>query len=64
MNEDLLEESNANDYEDSQDILLEEEEMIDTFLNLDHIQDLEISTKSSKRRSVEEGDEGLSKAAN
>ncbi|KAJ8439182.1 hypothetical protein Cgig2_029720 [Carnegiea gigantea] len=33
---------NVNDYEDSQDIILHEEEMADTFLNLDHIQDVDM----------------------
>ena len=61
MDEDLLEDPNVNDYEDSQDLMLEEEEMVNTFLNLEHIQELELSTESSKRRKVEEGEEGLSK---
>lgn len=61
MDEDLLEEPNANDYEDSQDIMLDEEDMGDTFLDLEHIQDLELSMESSKRCKVEKGDEGLLK---
>ena len=62
MDEDLLDEPNGNDYEDSQDILVDEEEMADTFLSLDNIQDLDMSSESSKRRRMEEGDEGLSRA--
>jgi len=38
--------------------------MGDTFLNLDTIQEVELSTDSSKRRKIEEGEEGLSKAPN
>ncbi|KAJ8437482.1 hypothetical protein Cgig2_002983 [Carnegiea gigantea] len=59
MDEDMVADSNDNDYEDSQALVLDEEEMVDTFLNLDPLQDLEMSTKSSKRRRVEEGDEGV-----
>ena len=47
MDEDFLEEPKENDYEDSQDFNIEEEEMADTFLNLDHIQELELSNDSS-----------------
>ncbi|KAJ8429037.1 hypothetical protein Cgig2_016942 [Carnegiea gigantea] len=48
MDEDLLDESNDNDYEDFNTLILDEEEMADTFVSFDHIQDLEMSTKSSK----------------
>lgn len=64
MDEDLLDEFNGNIYEDSQDILVDKEEIADTFLNFDNIQDLDMSSESSKRRRVEEGDEGLSRATN
>ncbi|KAJ8429843.1 hypothetical protein Cgig2_001130 [Carnegiea gigantea] len=64
MDEDLIEDSKDNDYEDSQEFMLDEEEMGDTFLILDTIQELELSVDSSKRRRVEEGEEGLSKATN
>ncbi|KAJ8429296.1 hypothetical protein Cgig2_000221 [Carnegiea gigantea] len=58
MDEDLLAEPNENDYEDSQDIPVDKDEMADTFLNLNHIQDLDMSFESFKRHKVEEGDEG------
>jgi len=64
MDEDMVADSNDKDYEDSQALVLDEEEMEDTFLNLDPIQDLEMPTKSSKRHRVDEGDEGLSRASN
>lgn len=64
MEEDLLGEANDDDYEDSQALIMDDEEMADTFLNLDPIQDLEMSTESAKRRRVEEGDEGLSRTSN
>jgi len=64
MDEDLMEDSKDNDCEDSQEFMLDEEEMGDTFLNQDTIQEVELSTDSSKRRKIEEGEEGLSKAPN
>lgn len=64
MDEDLFEELNENNYEDSQDIPVDEEEVTDTFLNLDFIQDLDMSFESLRRRRVEEGDEDLSWATN
>lgn len=47
--------------DDSQEFMMNEEDMAYTFLNLEPIQELELSTKSSKRRRVEEG---LSQAPN
>lgn len=38
--------------------------MANSFLNLDPIQDLELSTESAKRCRVEEGDEGFSQVVN
>ena len=63
MEEDVIEEPKDNLYEDSQDFLMDEEDMVDTFLNLDPIQDLEMSSESSKNQKVEERNEGLSRAA-
>lgn len=63
MEEDVIEEPNDNLYEESQDFPVDKEDMVDTFLNLDPIQDPEKSSESSKKRKVEEGDEGLSRAA-
>ncbi|KAJ8424534.1 hypothetical protein Cgig2_025751 [Carnegiea gigantea] len=37
MDVDLLDDPNVNDYEDSHDLMLKEEEMADSFLNLEHI---------------------------
>lgn len=59
---DVLVVPNDNLYEDPQEFQGNEEDMVDTFLNLDLIQDLEMSSESSKKRKVEEGDEGLSRA--
>ena len=64
MEEDMLEEPNDNIYGDSQDTYVDEEDRTNTFLNLDPIQDLEMSSESSERRRVEEGDEDLSMAVN
>ncbi|KAJ8423288.1 hypothetical protein Cgig2_031120 [Carnegiea gigantea] len=50
MEEDLLEEANNDIYGDSQENYVDEEDMDDSFLNLDPIQDLEMSTESAKRR--------------
>ncbi|KAJ8433095.1 hypothetical protein Cgig2_020591 [Carnegiea gigantea] len=52
MDEDPMEDSKDNDYEDSQEFMLDEEEMADTFLNLDTIQELELSTDFSKHRAT------------
>ena len=49
---------------DSQEFMMDEEDMANTFLNLEPIQELELSTESSKRHRVEEGEEGLSQAPN
>lgn len=59
MDNDLVGDSNDNDYEDSQALVLDEEEIADIFVNLYPIQDLDMSTESCKRRRVEEVNEGL-----
>jgi len=64
MEEDMLESANNDICGDSQENYVNEEDMADSFLNLDPIQDLELSTESAKRRRVEEADEGLSRAVN
>jgi len=60
----MSEKPNDSIYGDSQELFVDKEDMADTFLNLDPIQDLEKSFESSKRHRVEEGDEGLSRAVN
>ncbi|KAJ8425452.1 hypothetical protein Cgig2_018850 [Carnegiea gigantea] len=61
MNEDRMKDSKDNDLEDFQEFMLDEDEIGDTFLNLDTIQEIELSTDSSKRRRIEEREEGLSR---
>lgn len=53
MEEDMPEESNDNIFRDSQNLFVAED-MADTFLNFDPIQELGMSSESSKRRRVEE----------
>lgn len=55
----MVGDSNDNDYEDSQALVLDEEEIADIFVNLYPIQDLDMSIESCKRRRVEEVNEGL-----
>ncbi|KAJ8438052.1 hypothetical protein Cgig2_014181 [Carnegiea gigantea] len=52
VEEDMPEEPNDNIYRDSQELFVDEEDMADSFLNLDPIQDLEMSSESSKRRGI------------
>ncbi|KAJ8430339.1 hypothetical protein Cgig2_008432 [Carnegiea gigantea] len=50
MEDDMPQDPNDALFEDSQDLLMDEEDMVDTFLNLDPIQALEMSFESSKKR--------------
>ena len=64
MDEVLFEEPNENDYKDSHDIPMDKEEIANTFLNLNHTQDFNMSSESFKRHKVKEGDKGFSWATN
>ncbi|KAJ8431300.1 hypothetical protein Cgig2_018372 [Carnegiea gigantea] len=55
MEEDVLEDPKDNLYKDSQDFQVDKEDMVDTFLNLDPIQDLEMSSESFKKQKEEFG---------
>lgn len=64
MDDEQLATPSENLDDDSQEFMMDEEDMADTFLNLEPIQELELSTESSKRRRVEEVEHGLSQAPN
>lgn len=64
MDDEQLATPSENLDDDSQEFMMNEEDMADTFMNLEPMQELELSTESSKMRRVEEGEEGLSQAPN
>jgi len=59
MEDDTMEESPSCMGYNNQLGEFQEDDLTDTFLNLEHIQEIELSSELAKRRKVEEGDEGL-----